>query len=129
LQPARTTPHALPAMAFVVGDMPDEASGHGQVPVSLRATPELVDVVLGCYRSLVQTLDSHLAHGSANPFVSMEAGQVLSQASFMSPVLSVAKSAACESILFAMWACQSRILAIAARLEAEMPAGMGNMAI
>lgn len=129
LQPARTASHALPAMAFVIGDMPRESSGHGQAPVSLRATPELVDVVLSCYRSLVETLDSHLSHGSANPFVSMEAGQVLSQASFMSPVLSVTKSAACESILFAMWACQSRILAIAARLEAEMPAGMGNMAI
>lgn len=129
LQPARTATSTAPAMAFVVGDMPGRACSPRQAPVSLRATPELVDTVLSCYRGLVDTLDSHLSHGSANPFVSMEAGQVLSQASFMSPVLSVAKSAACESILFAMWACQSRILAIATRLEADLPAGTANMAI
>lgn len=129
LQPARIATHTAPAMAFIVSGMPEQARGESQATVSLRATPELVDTVLSCYRGLVDTLDSHLSHGSANPFVAPEAGQVLSQASFMSPVLSVAKSAACEAILFAMWACQSRILAVAGRLEIELADASSNMAI
>lgn len=119
--PRREPGPAAAALALIGRDLPPEPVAGVQLPVSLRSTPELVELVFGVHAQTVVALDSHLQRGSANPYVCRESGQVVSQASFMAPDLSVIKSSLCETLLFAMWACQGRIEAICSRLELATP--------
>lgn len=88
-----------------------------QAEVSIRATPELRNALLPAAAALVRILGEELASPSANPLVLPLAGRIESQASFMSPRLSIAKSALAEAVLFASWACQGRIEALARRID------------
>lgn len=117
--PRRGQSPALAALELIARDLAAGPTTGAQLPVSLRSTPELVDLVLGIHAQILATLDKHLHRGSANPYVCRESGQIVSQASFMAPDLSVVKSSLCETLLFAMWACQSRIEAVCSQLEAE----------
>ena len=99
-----------------------DGGGGTQAAVSVRATPQLMATLMLAATTLVRVLGEELATPSANPLVSMQAGRIESQASFMSPRLAVAKSALAEAVLFASWACQGRIGAVVQRLEAgEVP--------
>lgn len=107
-------------LKIIASGLPELPATTRQLPVSLRATPELVEVAISVSSQFNTILDNHLQRGSANPYVCPETGHILSQASFMAPDLSVAKSSVCEMVLFAMWACQSRISAACAQLEARL---------
>lgn len=117
VHPGREPGPVADALRHIAAGLPDKPAAPVQLPVSLRSTPELVELAIGVQAHFSAVLDSHLQRGSANPYICRESGQILSQASFMAPDLSVAKSSLCEMVLFAMWACQSRIAAACAQLE------------
>lgn len=109
------------------GDAAPIPAAPTQVEVSIRATPQLLAALFPAAATLVRVLGEELAAPSANPMVSAAAQRIDSQASFMSPRLSIAKSGLAEAVLFASWACQGRIAAVARRLEANGGEGFDGL--
>jgi histidine ammonia-lyase len=86
----------------------DYADYRRQDPVSVRATPQIIETFVEAGRSLYQQLDYQLRSPSGNPLFSLEVDYPLSQASFLAPSLSLKTEAMIEAILFALWASVSR---------------------
>jgi len=74
-----------------------------QDPVSLRALPQILDVLCKSIEEYMLEIDHALSQPSGNPLFNTDIDHPLSQASFLSPVLTVKSGAIIESILFAMW--------------------------
>lgn len=79
-----------------------------QDPVSLRATPQIMDVLCDSIQAYLQQIDDYLARPSGNPLFDEESEQPLSQASFLAPTLTVKTGALIESLLFSMWSMTGR---------------------
>lgn len=80
-----------------------------QDPVSLRAAPQVIEVLATALDSLLNSLDSVLLRPSGNPLFPPDSGAPLSQASFMSPALTVVESSLIEAALLVGWAAHSRL--------------------
>jgi hypothetical protein len=86
-----------------------EAAGHTrptrvQVPVSIRAVPEVLISFAGAVDGLAQQVDTALRGQSGNPLFEPELQQVRSQGSFLAASVSIAQSALVEAMLLAGWA-------------------------
>jgi histidine ammonia-lyase len=104
----------------------DYADYRRQDPVSVRATPQIIETFVEAGRSLYQQLDYHLRCPSGNPLFSADFDYPLSQASFLAPSLSLKTEAVIEAILFALWASVSRTQYLLSGQIASIPADGAN---
>lgn len=104
----------------------DYADYSRQDPVSVRATPQIIETLVEAGRSLYQQLDYQLRCPSNNPLFSLEVDYPLSQASFLAPSLSIKTEAMIEAILFALWASVSRTQYLLSGQIATIPADGAN---
>ncbi len=79
-----------------------------QDPISVRATPQILETFVDGMRSLCHQLDYQLRSPSNNPLFNLNIDYPLSQASFLAPSLSIKTAAMIEAILFALWASVNR---------------------
>ena len=79
-----------------------------QDPISVRATPQIIESFVDTVRSLHAQIDYHLQVPSSNPLFTTDINYPLSQASFLAPALSIKSAAVIEAILFALWASVNR---------------------
>ncbi|MBD3652338.1 aromatic amino acid lyase [Kangiella sp.] len=89
-----------------------ERSGDGQKdtqdPISLRAIPQVLDVFSVAIEEYLKEINYLLFKPSGNPLYDVSSDIPLSQASFLSPTLTLKASTIVESILFAMWSMVGR---------------------
>lgn len=79
-----------------------------QDPVSLRALPQIIDTLCNSIEEYIKEIDSLLTKPSGNPLFDITINRPISQASFLSPVLTVKSASLLESILFVMWSMVGR---------------------
>ncbi len=97
-----------------------------QDPVSIRATPQIIEAWVEAGRSLCQQLDYQLRSPSNNPLFSLDIDYPLSQASFLAPSLSIKTEAVIEAILFALWASVNRTQYLLSGQVAAIPQDGAN---
>lgn len=80
-----------------------------QDPVSVRAIPQVIDALCNSIEDFMREINYSLFKPSGNPLFDTDSERAISQASFMSPVLTIKTEGVIESILFAMWSMVGRI--------------------
>ena len=79
-----------------------------QDPVSVRAVPQVIDLLALAIEEFLQELDTLLQAPSGNPLYSPCEPRPLSQASFLAATLTARASTLIDALLFAMWAMVGR---------------------
>ena len=74
-----------------------------QDPVSLRAIPQVIDVLAVSIEEYLEEINYYLFKPSGNPLYDVSSNAPLSQSSFLLPTLTIKAGALIEALLFAMW--------------------------
>ena len=95
--------HSQAIVQYIFEDIGSSCKDYShQDPISVRATPQIVETFVEASRLLYSQLDYHLKSPSNNPLFNLDSDYPLSQASFLAPSLSLKTESVIESILFAL---------------------------
>ena len=120
-------PHSQRIVQYIVQSLSTTHTDYRyQDPVSVRASPQIIETFVDAVRSLYQQLDYQLRSPSNNPLFSLETDYPLSQASFLAPTLSIKTEAVIEAILFALWASVNRTQHLLSGRVSTIPPGWGQ---
>jgi histidine ammonia-lyase len=79
-----------------------------QDPISVRAIPQVIDTLCNSIEEFMREINYQLFKPSGNPLFDVDSEFPISQASFLSPALTIKTEGVIESILFAMWSMVGR---------------------
>jgi histidine ammonia-lyase len=124
---APVQPYAQPIVQHIAASLGASYGDYSrQDPISVRATPQIMETWVDAGRSLYEQLDYQLRSPSNNPLFSLEIDYPLSQASFLAPSLSLKTEAVIEAILFALWASVNRTQYLLSGQVATIPQDGAN---
>lgn len=87
----------------------NQDSYNQQDPISVRAFPQNCFALGKCIDIFLESLEIELQRRSDNPLVTIDDKTPYSQASFLSPMLTVATGQLIESLLLVMWSIERRV--------------------
>lgn len=89
---------------------PDNAQDYvRQDPVSIRAFPQIAGALYQAIEAYYDALDQALLRRSDNPLIMVESNHPLSQASFLTPMVTLATGQLIEAVLLTMWSIERRV--------------------
>lgn len=96
-----------------------------QEPVSVRSTTQMIEAIYDSVVSLSKFISKLLSRPSDNPLIS-ENDEVLNNASFYSPTLSIKLGSITEALLFAGWIIERRVHNLLSGKYANIPANIST---